>query len=59
MTYEQIVEYAEEHADNPEAVLTEILWDLIDEKGWSPDTTLQQAVQTHSQLIERKLKVYA
>ena len=58
MTIEQLREYAKEMFDNPSDVLQTVLQELIDEQGWLYDISLEEAVQSHSKIIERKLKQY-
>ena len=56
MNGRQLKEYAEEYFNNPEEIIDEILFTLIEENGWSYHTTFEEAVQTHSKALENKLK---
>jgi hypothetical protein len=58
MTTEQIKEYAEEAFDYPQEALRAVLQDLIDKHGWLYDTTMEEAVQSHSKAFEKNLKQY-
>ena len=58
MKLTEMRDYAEEHFDDPDAVLAEILLEIIDKQGWSYGTTLAQAVSTHSRLMTKKLEAY-
>lgn len=56
MSAQQLRELAEELYDNPQEVLSEALWELIDEQGWHISTSFREAVRTHSKALERKIK---